>query len=218
MMQVKTNMVKMRLSRKPASPSQNQVSATPQVEQLNSRLLPEVFANFEPDDPIRVLDLGPGQADTLNFLSQFSAKVTFLDVRDLDWPEADEELTPAQGISICQQTINLPAHSRFDVVLFWDALHQLNTPLLEGLSAKLFDHTHKRTLGFGFGFLQSDRLHKGADYSLIDQQKIKVRLHNDGQSFTAHSQQQLTEHFVCMHIAKATLLQEGKLELLFERY
>ena len=211
-------MVKLRLSRKRASPSQTQAPTTPQVEQLNSRLLPEVFANFEPNDPIRVLDLGPGQADTLSFLTQFSAKVTFLDLSDLDWPDSTEEITPAQAITVCQQTISLPDQSKFDVVLFWDALHHLSAPLLEGLSARLFDHTHKGTLGFGFGSLQSDRLHKPANYSLIDQQHIKVRHNNDGQSFSAHSQQQLTEHFVCMHIAKATLLQEGKLELLFERY
>ena len=208
----------MRLSKKPASSKNSADKAAGQTQEvLNSRLLPEAFARFETGDPIRVLDLGLGNSDTVNFLSQFQARVSFIDLLE------HEELlnpadppSPAQALNLIANLLNLPAEAKYDVVLLWDVVHHLSSSMLEALSGILESHTTRSTTGYGFGSLQNDRVHTAFEYGIRDRQQIVQRTGSQA-PFTAHSQQHMNQKFVCLRIAKATLLQEGKLELFFDR-
>lgn len=210
----------------------NPTNAAGHSDVLTSRLLPEVFAPFQPGDSIRVLDLGAGSADTVRYLSQYQARISFVDMLDHDalaTPSDDTLATstssagsqsvpnPAQALSLCTQILNLPRDAKFDVILIWDVVHHLSVPMLEALSSVLEAHTLKHTRGYGFGSLQADRVHEPFHYGVFDHDQI-AQAPADVPVYSAHSQQQMNQKFLCMHISKATLLQEGKLELLFEHH
>ncbi|MEM7098725.1 MAG: class I SAM-dependent methyltransferase [Pseudomonadota bacterium] len=204
----------MRLNKRPAN-SENAAGGTTEV--LNSRLLPEVFNRFEPGDPVRVLDLGPGSADTVAFLSQFQVRVSFVDLLEhADQLKPAETPTAGQALNLIANLLHLPQDAKFDVILLWDVVHHLSPNMLEALSGILESHTTRSTTGYGFGSLQNDRVHEAFEYGIRDPNQI-IQRNSSYSPFTAHSQQQMNQKFVCLHIAKATLLQEGKLELFFER-
>ncbi len=164
-----------------------------------------------------MLDLGPGNAGTVNFLSQFNAKIVFLDILDCaELINAPEDLSLADAIRLCQQHIQLPADTRFDVLLLWDYLHHMNLTVLEGLSATLQNSLHRSTMGYGFGALHSNQTLDHLQYGLTAMDRLTQREANPPGTFTPHPQQRLSEHFLCMRIAKSTLLQGGRLEMLFE--
>ena len=215
----------MRLSRKPASsdstsrPDQVRGRTHDQFSDrvLASRLLQEVFEGYQAGDKLSVLDLGGGNARTVQFLSQFRAKVSFVDLLEHADILGQRDLTPDQALTTCTALLELPAKARFDIILLWDVVHHLSPVMLEALSTVLEPHTLKHTRGYGFGSLQADRIHQPFAYGVVDQGRIILEGLETG-SFAAHSQQQMNQKFLCMRIAKATLLQEGKLELLFERH
>ena len=206
----------MRLSRKPAN---SDFSARPDLSQggqvLASRLLPEVFEGHQPGDRLSVLDLGTGNAKTVQFLSQFQAKVHFVDLAEHAELLGQKDLTAAQALTTCTQLLGLPSTARYDIVMLWDVVHYLSPGMLEALSSVLEPHTLKHTKGYGFGSLQSDRIHQPFACGIVDEAQIVLEP-SEGLPYCAHSQQQMNQK--CMRIAKATLLQEGKLELLFERH
>ena len=184
---------------------------------LASRLMPEVFEGYEPGDRLTVLDLGSGSAGTVNYLSQFQAKISFVDLLEHLDELQNPELSPAQALSTCSRLMGLKPNTKYDIILLWDVVHYLPVSMLEALSSILELHTHKHSRGYGFGSLQGDRIHEPYHYGIQSLDKIQVKP-STRTVYTAHSQQQMNQKFLCMHIAKATLLQEGKLELLFERH
>ncbi len=201
----------MRLNKKPANED------TRQEEFLTSRLLPEVFDGYQPGEKLAVLDLGGGNARTVSFLSQYQARVSFVDLLEHSEELQNPELSPAQSLATCTRLLNLPAGAKYDIILLWDIVHHLPLGMLEALSSVLEPHTMKHTRGYGFGSLQADRVHEPFEYGIQSAEQITLTP-SELPAFAAHSQQQMNQKFLCMHIAKATLLREGKLELLFERH
>jgi len=53
---------------------------------IASRLIGELFAGYEEEDRITVLDLGPGNAATVNFLSRYRSRIFFADLLDHPHP------------------------------------------------------------------------------------------------------------------------------------
>ena len=203
----------MRLNKKPA----NTHPETRQDELLASRLLPEVFDGFLPGEKLAVLDLGAGNARTVSFLSQYQARISFVDLLEHREELHNSELSPDENLETCTRLLNLPADAKYDIILLWDIVHHLSPGMLEALSSVLEPHTLKHTRGYGFGSLQADRVHEPFEYGIENIEQITLTP-STLPAFAAHSQQQMNQKFLCMHIAKATLLQEGKLELLFERH
>ncbi len=202
----------MRLSKKP-----DKAKPPAEPEWVTSRLLPDALAAIEGEKRITVLDLGPGDASTVNFLAQYNARIHFLDL--LDCPEVvhpPDELTLASAIKISQRNISLPRDVRFDVILFWDYLHYLQLPMLEAMSATLQSHLLKSTRGYAFGALHSDQQLDHSPFGIAGMDKLVPRPAQGQSGIKAYPQQRLSEHFLCMRIAKATLLREGRLELLME--
>ncbi|MEM9622971.1 MAG: hypothetical protein AAF993_15070 [Pseudomonadota bacterium] len=206
----------MRLSKKPAKTAEAAQPAD-KPETVNSRLLPEALTGLESEQRLAILDLGPGDAATVSFFSQFNARMFFLDLLDCEEIiDPPEDLSLADAIKICQRHIKLPHDVYFDVVLLWDYLHYLQVPMLEALSATLQSHLMRHARGYGFGALHGDQPLQRIRYGIAGAAALVSRPPEPHVPFKAYSQQRLNEHFLCMRIGKATLLQEGRLELLFE--
>ena len=197
------------------------------AETVSSRLLPLILDQLESRARLQVLDLGSGSQSTLNFFAGRNAAIHFVDLFSCDLVmNPPEELNTAVACELIQDYLRLPEGLVFDVCMFWDALHYLPLPALEGLSRSLAPHLSASSLGYGFGSLHSGARAEepgwqpdnvGCRYGIEDGAHLKLTPIERQGRYHAHSQQQLDEFFPALSIQKATLLQEGRLELLFAR-
>lgn len=193
---------------------------------VTTRLLTEVFAGIEPGEPLVVVDLGPGCASTLNFLSQYRAKVFFADLPSCLPLRSSQENFAAYDtdylVEFTKQHIGLAADTQIDICLFWDFLHYLELDRLPILAQALGDHMHRGTRAHGFGALHTDQPTDHCQYGIADLEHLQPLPMDSGSSDEAshrhhtHSQMQIAEHLTCLRIARGTLLREGRLEILFE--
>ncbi len=196
-------------------------------ETVTSRLLPLLLEQIESRERIQVLDLGSGAQSTLNFFAGRNAAIHFVDLFSCDLVlNPPEELSTAEACTQLVQYLRLPDDLTFDVCMFWDALHYLSLSALEGLSRALAPHLGPRSLGYGFGSLHSGARagepgwqpeNVGCRYGIEDGSHLRLASVEREGRYHAHTQQQLDEYFPALSIQKATLLQEGRLELLFAR-
>ena len=194
---------------------------------VSSRLLPVLMERIENRERLHVLDLGSGSQSTLNFFAGRNAAIHFVDLFSADLAvEPPDELSTAEACEQLVQYLRLPEDLVFDVCMLWDALHYLPLAGLEGLSRALVPHINSRTLGYGFGALASGGRgeepgwrpeNQGCRYGIEDQAHLKITPVERPGRYRAHTQKQFDEFFPAMSIQKATLLQEGRLELLFTR-
>ena len=189
--------------------------------QIASRLLGEVFTGVAPGDAITVLDLGPGCAPTLNFLGQYRAKVFFADLASC-LPlitTASEDYDSDFLVQTTREHIGLSHDTQIDICLFWDFLHLLDTDRLEVLAQALAPHLHRGSRGHGFGALHSNRPADIGHFGIADVGHLiplDAEHATSGAAYHTHTQVHIAEHFGCFRIARGTLLQEGRLEILFE--
>jgi hypothetical protein len=186
-----------------------------------------VLEGIEERGRINVLDTGPGAQSTVDFFSGFNARIHFVDLLSCDLiVDPPEEITARAAAEGFTRYLDLPSDLVFDVCLFWDTFHHLDLVVLEGLSRALSSHVDARTLGYGFGSLHAgaraaelDR-HQSREhfrYGILKGTHLLLRPDTAPGRYHAHTQQQLTEHFSALTIQRATLLQEGRLELLMAR-
>ena len=182
-----------------------------------TRLIPELFAGYEEGDSVTVLDLGPGNASTVNFLSRFRSKIIFADL--LAHPclqRPDEDMSPADVAEIIHQQLAIPKGTQIDICLMWDYLHYLDIATIEALSRVLQVFFHKSTRGYGFGTLHGKKPDDASQYGIAGPAELCARPNPDEPEYMAHSQQRVGDHFLALRISRGTLLRAGRLELLFE--
>ena len=181
---------------------------------IGSRLLPMLLEGIEDRDRLLVLDVGSGSQSTVDFFSDYNARIHFVDLSSNElFTNPPEEIDAETACSTFKQHLALSVGTTFDLCLFWDALHRVDLTVLEGLSRALHPHFHSRTLGYGFGTLYAQTLDHFR-YGIADRDHLVARPIEKEGRFFAHTQQQLTEHFTSLTIQRATLLREGRLELL----
>lgn len=191
-------------------------SVASEKDLIASRLLPMLLESIEDRDRLVVLDVGPGSQSTVDFFSQYNARIQFIDLFSNELftnpsEEADEE-------SACRsfvEYLELPEDVTFDVCLFWDALQRVDLTVLRGLSRALRPHFDSRTLGYGFGALYAQNLDHYR-YGIWDHDHLVARSEEVEGRFFAHTQQQLGDNFTSLTIQRATLLRDGRLELLLD--
>ena len=189
---------------------------TPPIEELSSQLLAEVFAPWEPPGSLQVLDLGGGEASTLEFLSRYDLQIFFADLlRDPPGWRPEEEPSQQQILDRLNKELGLETGRRLDVILFWDYLHYLDTPALEALSSVLYPHVHNHTRAYALGAIGSTSQTEKYRYAINDAQSLILRPASNDAHYYAHSQQTFNHYFTTLTISRATLLRNGRLELMF---
>ena len=189
---------------------------------ISSRLLTELFAGYEDGDPLTVLDLGPGNASTVEFLSRFRVKIFFADLlqhpafKSQDREPDDEEQDPAILRAAISEQLALPPDIHIDICLLWDYLHYLAMPSIEVLSSVLRPLIHQNSRGYGFGTLHGKKPADANQYGIASPTQLSALPMVSEPIFIPHSQQRLGDHFPVLRISRGTLLREGRLELLFE--
>ena len=196
--------------------------ATPLHSEVASRLLAELLDRPNQSTPLTVLDLGTGQSATVNYFAQcdYPSRLVFGDIADaqaLFSTQRDGEESPnfLETVNLWRNYLNLSEDLSIDILLVWDLLHYFNLFEIEALSSVLQPHLNRTSQGYGFGALRQDQNLPNALYAVNDSGHIRVSPSRTPAPAFAHSQQALTENFVCMQISRGTLLQEGHVELLF---
>jgi len=185
-----------------------------QPEVIASRLLPMLFEGIEPQERIIVLDVGCGMQSTVDFFAHYNARIHFVDLFSSSMLVAPPEEIDADGAyRIFADYLNLAAEVTFDICLFWDVLHRVDLPVLQGLSRALHPHLRRGTRGYAFGTLHANTFdHRRYGISDIDHLAASAAAVQG--RFFAHTQKQISEQFGCFAIERATLLRTGRLELL----
>lgn len=194
-------------------------------EGVTSRLLPRLLEAVESHERVNVLDAGSGAQSTVDFFASRNSRIHFVDLYRCDLVvNPPEELDVASACSAFEDYFRFPDDLRFDICLFWDTFHHMSLTALEGFSRALAAHLGPDTLGYGFGSIRSGAVAHELDtsasyhrYGVQDADHLLLRSAILPGRYHSHTQQQLDEHFPAMVIQKATLLQEGRLELLFSR-
>lgn len=171
---------------------------------------------------LNVLDLGSGTKGTVDFFAElecpthlvFADCATFISSQ----PDPDPENPPsfAQQVSELTRYLNIEPGLELDLILLWDYLHYMNLEQVEMLSCALQPHIHTNTRGYGFGTLHNDQGIKAFHYAIASEAEVFMRPAAAARLPYGHSQQALSENFICLRISRGTLLQEGHLELLLE--
>ncbi|XOV83978.1 MAG: hypothetical protein ACFHXK_02450 [bacterium] len=182
-----------------------------------SRLLPELLRGYEPGDRLTVLDLGPGNASTVEFLTRYRSRVYFADLTDNPAIAANQmDLDVETRAGFIQRQLSIPSGTRLDICLFWDYLHFVDLKTIDALSQVLQPFLHSNSRGYGFGALHGGRPEDVSLYGIADVDTLVATTVSSQPKYIPHSQQKLSEHLLSLRISRGTLLREGRLELLFE--
>ena len=194
-------------------------SRTPTAMQVRttSRQLPVLLRGYEPGDRITVLDLGPGNASTVDFLARYKSKVYFADLTDNPAIAANEMDTSLETLAgFIQRQLAVPSGTQIDICLFWDYLHFIDLKTIDALSQVLQPLLHSNSRAYGFGALHGGRPEDVSLYGIADTDTLTSTTVTSQPKYIPHSQQKLSEHLLSLKISRGTLLREGRLELLFE--
>lgn len=196
-----------------------------EAEVRASQLLPLLLERFDPEQPLTVLDVGYGVAETVAFFSGYRCRLYFAGV--LDAPELQavpDEDAEAYFDDVFRRLLALPDDTLVDVCLLWDFLNYLPVTALRSFSRVLRPHLHRQSHGHGFGSFKANapamsRLapETALQYGVCDVDKLLVRPWPDGVAPShSHSRAVLADSLRCFEIVRGTLLKEGTMELLLQ--
>jgi hypothetical protein len=188
-------------------------------------LLPLLFERFEEDQPLVVLDIGAGVAETVRFFSRYSCRLHFADL--FDAPRLRE---PVEGdpddhyAAVFADLFNFAPETHFDICLLWDFLNYLPLPALRAFSATLSPFLRRHSRGHGFGAFKASApaMARGApdmhlQFGIHGMDRLAVKPRTGGLTTRySHSRAALADAFSCFEIARGTLLRDGAMELLLD--
>lgn len=166
---------------------------------LSSRLLPKVCAELATREAPCVLDIGMGVPSTLEFLSQYRARVFFLDL--------------ANGDTSYEQNLGDYSGALFDVCLFWDFLQSLEPEKLSALSDALTPYVYSGTIGYSICNVSPQRLSHRCSYRIRSEDELEL-VPSQHKRFREWSQKEFADHFDSFRIEQDVLSHDGHLELL----
>ena len=174
-----------------------------QSDIINSTLLADVFAKFQSQSCISVLDVGVGSKDTLEFLKQYPhCKVYFLDLA--------EHLADV-NFATFKESFQKYGGALFDICLFWDLLYCLSTAQLEDLSNTLEGYIYSQTRAHSIANLNEP----GERFCIRAQDQIKV-VTGKPREYPLGSITSIAQHFHCLKVEADKFRGDGRLEVVLQ--
>lgn len=182
---------------------------------LASTLLPALFEEVDSGRRLTVLDIGAGNAATVQFFSRFHCRVHFADLFGETGVVTQRQDRRTAKQLFFQRVFDFPHDTVFDVCLFWDFLNYLNKPLLRDFANTLRQHVHHATRGHAFVPFSNALPFTGLRFGLGDMHRLIVR-RDPGVVPHPHTRKEITQTFSPFRVSRAALLAENRQELLFE--
>lgn len=161
----------------------------------SSRIIQELLEPIESAQRLKVLDFGPGASATVSFFAAYQCSLTFADLYDVPEPA-------------------LPPNSQYDLILFWDALNNLDGEALSVLSGMLGPHIHENTRGHAFAAYGSNTRLPRRSYAIADKEHLLIWQDDETLLPYPHTQAEITSAFPYFELSRRTLLAGERVELL----
>jgi len=189
-----------------------------------SQLLPTVLDGFaaSPQQPLRVLDLGPASGATIGFFGQFRCLLHVCALHPDELPPQDRDETDPRVLEAhFYQLLDLPAGSQFDICLYWDFLNHLDDDGVRALSRVLRPHFHSATRGHCFAILNNrgnqnrGSLFRHQNYGVLTANLLRATGGDENRLLShPHSPSRLNDLLYELEVHRSVLRPDGRLEVL----
>jgi len=180
----------------------------------SSQLLPALFRNFDAEQRLHVLHLGPARQDTLDFFSTRRCRLHIVDLF-AELPLPAEEDTSHGITAHLRELLQLPTATVFDICLFWDLFNYLDATAMQALIEILSPCIGETTVAHGFSMHNPRTPEQPVLYGIHDADVISIRDRPAAvPGYCPHSQQRLLDLLQCFRMERTVLLADKRLELL----
>lgn len=179
-------------------------------------IAPLLFRGLSKSEGLTVLDLGAASSATVEFFSSYKCRIDFVDLlneldNDLLAPDADQDALRSRLQELIGDT-DAPA---IDVCLFWDTLNYLPAHALKLFNECLAPRVRSTTRAHGFGVRYSTTPMLWAEHGFRSQTEIASRAKPAPErQAIPHTPSQFNKILSALHVNRAILLRDGRLELL----
>ena len=181
-----------------------------------SKLLGDLMAPIDPDQPLTVLEVGRILPETVQFFSRYRCRIHVLDLfTELADGALDEAVVGTTLQRRFQDLFAFSAGTVIDVCLLWDFPHYLDEYQLRAFSRALWPWLNPGSRAHGFGVHSAATTLLNRDYGIIDQQTISSRPRGIlSVPRSPHPQSFMNEWLTCFATSRGVLLPDGKVEVL----
>jgi hypothetical protein len=187
---------------------------TPRIK--SGKLFPDLFRNIDPDERLKVLEIGRAQPETVDFFSHYKCRLQFADLYSAsELLEGQAKLSEAELAAGFRKALDLPKGAKFDLCLLWDVLQFMTGPAIRALCGTLEMHIHKGTRAHALGVHSVLTACEPAEYAIAGLGEFKLkesRLPN--LEYRPHPQAQLAELMTIFKVDRAMLMGDGTVEML----
>ncbi len=188
----------------------------PKPSSQASTLLPYLFEYIDKERLVTVFHVGPALSDTVDFFSTYRCKLHFIDL----FSELPLVNTTDEAPDLVQRFENLlpfPAHTRFDICLFWDLFNYLDAPAVRAFFSVLIPHLKERTLAHAFSAHNPKTAQSNYHYGIAQVDALSCRSRRHAlPGYAPHTQRELKDLLHCFRQERSVLLPDGRLELLLQ--
>lgn len=181
-----------------------------------STLLPYIFEPIEDDQPVTVFHVGPALPDTVEFFSHYRCKLHFIDLfSELPIVATEDEIPTLE--QQFEALLPFPAHTLFDICLFWDVFNFLDDAAISALLTALRPHLKTHTMAHAFS-VHNIRAPQGSHlYGIHQRDTLSYRSRQAAlPGYAPHSRSTLMELLHCFKLERSVLLPDSRLELLLQ--
>jgi len=188
----------------------------PEAPTQVSKLLPYLFDHVDEQRAVTVFHVGPALPETVDFFSNYRCKLHFIDLFSELPIAAVEDRAP----TLAQQfegLLQFPAHTRFDICLFWDVFNFLDNAAIDAFLTVLHPHLKATAMAHAFSVHnlktpQGNHLYGISQLDTLSFRSRRATL----PGYAPHSQMKLKELLHCFKLERSVLLPDSRLELLLQ--
>ncbi len=165
---------------------------------------------------VTVFHVGPAQPDTVDFFSRYRCKLHFIDLFS-ELPIVTAAETAPDQAHRFESLMQFPAHTHFDICLFWDLFNFLDHAAINTFLTVLLPHLKENSLAHAFSVHnirtpQSSHLYGIHRLDTLSCKDRRVAL----PGYAPHSQRELQGLLHCFRLERSVLLPDSRLELLLQ--
>jgi len=181
-----------------------------------SKLLPYLFEHVDEQQAVTVFHVGPALPDTVDFFSNYRCKLHFIDLFCELPIIAAEDAVPTLAQQF-EQLLQFPAHTLFDICLFWDVFNFLDNAAIGAFLSVLRPHLKANTMAHAFSVHNLKTPQGSHLYGINQRDTLSCRSRRATlPGYAPHSQMELKELLLCFRLERSVLLLDSRLELLLQ--
>ena len=171
----------------------------------STRILPQVFDGLDTARKLSVLDAGPAEPVTVDFLRRFRCRLYIADLFDRS--------TPERGVEPFSEFLDSHSNVRFDVCLLWDYVNYPTDAAFAEFVATLGNHVHENSRIYAIGAYSTEVPLRAHRYAITSVHRLAIRPVPERVPH-ARSQNDVVNAMPRFFVHRAALRRDNRLELL----